>query len=92
MLSNVTPIRYVRHSHNKGIVVIQNIYIYKKSHLGRTLIQNIVILDCKIYTIFHMSFNKVTYLLQSHSRTLRIIISKNYIITMYNFYVSKFKH
>jgi len=28
MLSNVTPIRYVRHSHNKGIVATQNIYIY----------------------------------------------------------------
>ena len=40
MLSNVTPIGYVRHSHNKGIVAIQNIYIYKKkSHLGRNLIQ-----------------------------------------------------
>ena len=30
MLSNVTPIGYVRHSHNKGIVAIQNNYIYKK--------------------------------------------------------------
>jgi len=28
MLSNVTPIGYVRHSHNKGIVAIQNMYIY----------------------------------------------------------------
>ena len=63
MLSNVTPIGYVRHSHNKRIVAIQNIYIYKKSHLGRNLIKNIIILDCKIYTIFYMSFNKVTYLL-----------------------------
>jgi len=28
MLSNVTPIGYVRRSHNKGILAIQNIYIY----------------------------------------------------------------
>lgn len=62
MLSNVTPIGYVRHSHNKGIVAIRYIYIYKKSHLGRNLIQNVIILDCKIYTIFYMSFNKITYL------------------------------
>ena len=30
MLSNVTPIGYVRHSHNKGIVAIRYIYIYIK--------------------------------------------------------------
>ena len=62
MLSNVTPIGYVRHSHNKGIVAIQNIYIYKKSHLGRNLIQNVIILDCKnLYNFLHV-FNRVTYL------------------------------
>ena len=55
MLSNVTPIGYVRHSHNKGIVAIQNIYIYKKSHLGRNLIQNVIILDCKnLYNFLHV--------------------------------------
>ena len=64
MFSNVTPIGYVRHLHNKGIEAIHDIYIYinKKKNLGRNLIQNIIILDCKIYTIFYMSFNKVTYL------------------------------
>jgi len=40
MLSNVTPIGYVRHSHNKEIIAIQNIYIYTKITLTRNLIQN----------------------------------------------------
>ena len=30
MLSNVTPIGYVRHSHNKGIVAIQCMEILKQ--------------------------------------------------------------